>query len=68
MREYTYEPSNFKLNIIKDLLSRVTLFSYDCDFYSDFCEILTRGQYNWGLKPLNFLYSHYDIVDLKVTW
>ena len=42
MREYICEPSNFKLNI-KDLLSRVTLFSYDNDFYSDFCEILTRS-------------------------
>ena len=43
MREYSCEPSNFKLNIIKDLLSRVTLFSYDYDFYSHFCEILTRS-------------------------
>ena len=43
MKKYVCEPSNFKLNIIKDLLSRVTLFSYDYDFYSHFCEILTRS-------------------------
>ena len=43
IREYVFEPSNFKLNIIKDLLSRVTLFSYEKYFYYDFCEILTRS-------------------------
>ena len=46
MRKYVCEPSNFKLNIIKDLLFRVTLFSYYntySQFYSHFCEILTRS-------------------------
>ena len=42
IRKYICKPSNIKLNIIKDLLSRVTLFSYDYDFYSNFYEVLTR--------------------------
>ena len=57
MRKYVCEPANFKLNIIKDLLFRVTLFSYDYDFYSHFCEILTRSHCDLKLfEATNFFY------------